>query len=290
MRQWLAQALVPILGALSVLLGVLALGRGTRAALHDRPEYTLSFSDIQCDPPHGMARGDFLREVRDCSPPFDPMHLLDEDLAARLARAFAAHPWVESVGKIEMQGSKAGVRVQLVYRQAVLAVALSGGKIPRDGSALVETWSAMGRNALVPARAVDRHGVLLPVSAAHSQLPVLTAEAAAPAGPPGSQWGDRSVAMAAATVGFLKADLDRLHLSDCDLEIVQGEVVFRKPGVRVMWGHAPGHEVAEEAPAPLKLRRLLDYQARHGGLDSLEHDVRLLAHQGHFPLSLNGQP
>ena len=53
-----------------------------------------------------------------------------------------------------------------------------------------------------------------------------------------------------------------------------------------MWGHAPGQEGPGKAPAKVKLQRLLDYQAGHG-LDSLEHDVRLFAYQGHFPLSFD---
>jgi hypothetical protein len=290
MRKWVVEALTPILGALAVLLGVIALGRGTRAALHERPQYSLSLSDIECEPPQGMSCADFLREVRTLSPQLDRLQRLDEELPARLARAFAAHPWVEAVERIESHGPNARVSVRLVYREAVLAVALSGGKIPRDGSVLVETWSGMGRNALVPARAVDRHGVLLPVSAVTSQLPVLTAEVAAPAGPPGQPWGDRSVTTAAATAAFLKPHLQRLRLNDCDMEIVQGGIVFRKPSLRVVWGHAPVREQAGEAPASVKLQRLLDYQSQHDGLESLEHDVRLLAHQGYFPLVVNGRP
>jgi hypothetical protein len=290
MRKWVVEALMPILCALFVLLGVTALGRATRAALHDRAAYTIAFHDIDCQPPQGMSRTDFLREVRNDSAQLGRLHLLDPELTPRLARKFALHPWVESVGRIDIRGPTAGVRVELVYREAVLAVALSGSKVPRDGSALVETWSGLARNALVPARAVDRHGVLLPVSALHSQMPVMTVDVAAPAGPPGTAWGDQGVAAAAATVALLKPHLDQLHLNDCDIEIVQGEIVFRKPGMHVVWGHAPSQEEADEAPAPMKLQRLLEYRARHGGLESLEHDVRLLAHQGHFPLSLNGLP
>jgi hypothetical protein len=69
------------------------------------------------------------------------------------------------------------------------------------------------------------------------------------------------------------------------MEVVEGEIVLRRPGVRILWGHAPGQEKVDEAPAMVKLLRLLDYQQKHGSLESLEHDVRLLAYQGHFPLS-----
>jgi hypothetical protein len=130
----------------------------------------------------------------------------------------------------------------------------------------------------------------LPVSVVHSRLPVLSGDVAPPAGSAGVRWGDRRVAAAAATAAFLKPHLKRLRLDDCDIEIVGGEVVFCKPGVRVVWGHAPGQESDGEAPADVKLRRLLEYQAGHEGLESLEHDVRLLAYQGHFPLTPDAQP
>lgn len=285
MRKWVEQTVLPILGGLAVLFGVLALGRGTRAALRDRDAYTVSWQAIDCAPPEGMARGDFLAEVRCLSQMPERLHLLDADLADRLARAFAADPWVESVRRIEVRPSPSPIHVELVHRKAVLAVGLSGGKIPADGSVLIETWLGMGRNALMPARAVDGNGVLLPIAAVTSQMPLLTAEVAAPVGPPGVRWGDRRVADAAATAGFLHPHLARLRLTDCNVEIVGEDIVFRKPGVRIVWGHAPGQEQAGEAPATVKLQRLLDYQTRHEGLEGLEHDVRLLTHQGHFPLS-----
>jgi hypothetical protein len=290
MRKWIVQTLTPILCALSILLGVIALGRATRAVLHNRDAYTMALSDIDCDPPEGMPRAEFLGEVRTLSKLPERFHLLDDNLSARLARAFAVHPWVESVKRVEVCGRGSKLHVELVNRQAVLAVCLPGDKVPRDGSTLIETWSGTSRNALVPARAVDCNGVLLPVSAVQSHLPVLTSEVAAPAGVAGVGWGDRRVAIAAATLAFLKPHLARLELTDCDIEIVHGQVIFRKQGVRVVWGHAPGQEGLGEAPAKVKLQRLLDYQAGHDGLDSLEHDVRLLAYQGHFPLSFDAKP
>ena len=289
MRKWIVQALMPVVCALSLLLGVIALGRGTRAALHNSAAYTVAFDGIECEPPKGMPRGDFLGEVRDLSGQPDRLHLLDEDLTNRLARAFGAHPWVESVRRVEVRNPKAKVRVELVYRQPILAVRLPVNSVPRDGSTLIETWSGKGPNAVMLCRAVDCNGVLLPVVAASSHLPVLTTVSDGPSGATGTYWGDRRVAAAAATVAYLKPHLARLGLNDCDVEIVDGEVIFRKPGVRVVWGRAPGREIPGEASAEVKLRRLLDYQKGHEGLDRLEHDVRLLAYQGHFPLFTDAQ-
>jgi hypothetical protein len=294
MRTWIVQGLTPILCGLALLLAAIALGRVARASLHDRAGYTIAFRDIECEPPQGMTRHEFLAEVRHLSCQPQALHLLDEELTARLGRVFAAHPWVEAVNRVQIRDPHAAIRkvrgtvhVELTYRQPVLAVCLPGDKRVASGE-----WRVVSESGFSPlqARAVDRHGILLPVSAVHSRLPVLSGDVAPPTGTTGAGWGDRRVAAAAATAAFLKPHLKRLGLDDCDIEVVGGEVVFCKPGVRVVWGHAPGQESPGEAPADVKLRRLLDYQAGHDGLERLEHDVRLLAYQGHFPLIPEAQP
>jgi hypothetical protein len=282
MRKWIVQGLTPILCGLALLLGVIGLGRAARAALHDRAAYSLAFADIECQLPEGMSREAFLSEVRAHTYQPPTLHLLDEDLMARLHRAFAIHPWVDfvrgvDIGKTHHSGRqpKTGVHLDLVYRQPVLAVPLSDVAI--RGKGLAENgW-----------RMVDRQGILLPIATVQPHLPVLTLPVATPSGPPGSRWGDARVAAAAKTTAFLKPHLAHLRLDDSNIDIVAGEIVFCRRGVRIVWGHAPGQEDEGEAPAKVKLQRLLDYQKEHDGLESLEHDVRLLAYQGHFPLSLD---
>lgn len=273
MRIWIVQGLTPILCGFALLLGVIGAGRAARVSLYDRATYRFDFTDIECQPPGEMSREVFLNEVRSLALQPAAFHLLDEDLTARLHRAFLAHPWVESVRRVAIapyqkpvaaaSGRCMTVHVEMEYRRAVLAVP------PTDGG-----W-----------RLVDGRGVLLPESAAQPHLPVLLTEVDTPTGPTGSHWGDARVAAAAKTAAFLQANLVRLHLEDSQMEVVEGEIVFRTPGVRVVWGHAPGQEKMDEASAKVKLQRLLDYQREHNGLESLEHDVRLLAYQGHFPLS-----
>lgn len=273
MRVWIVQALTPILCGFALLLGVIGAGRAARVSLYDRAAYRLAFADIDCQPPADVPRDVFLNEVRSLACQPAALHLLDEDLTARLHRVFLAHPWVESVRRVAVDPYQKpmgpasrrsmAVRVEMEYRRAVLAVP------PTDGG-----W-----------RLVDGHGILLPESAVQPHLPLLLTEVDTPIGPTGSHWGDARVAAAAKTAAFLQANLSRLHLEDSQMEVVEGEIIFRKPGVRIVWGHAPGQEKADEASAKVKLRRLLDYQREHDGLESLEHDVRLLAYQGHFPLS-----
>src|SRR5262245_5842498 len=124
MRMWVLQAGTPILCGLALLLGVIVLGRGARAALHDRAGYTVAFHDIDCEPPQGMSRGEFLGEVQQLSRQLETLHLLDENVTDRLAQVFAIHPWVESVRHVQIRrGDRrpAGLHVELTYRQPVLA-------------------------------------------------------------------------------------------------------------------------------------------------------------------------
>lgn len=261
MRKWIVQGVIPIVSGLALLLGVMAVGRAARVSLHEQLNYSLAFADIDCQPPEGMSRSAFLDEVHSLAVQPAALHLLDDELSARLHRAFLTHPWVESVRRVAI--GQASVQVEMEYRIAVLAVP------PAEGG-----W-----------RRVDRRGILLPESATQPHLPVLITNVATPVGPIGSRWGDARVAAAAKTAAFLQPQLARLQLEGSQIEINEGEIVFIKPGVRIVWGHAPGQEKEDEALAQEKLRRLLAYQKEHDGLDSLEHDVRLLAYQGHFPLT-----
>jgi hypothetical protein len=290
-RKWMVQVLTPILCAAFFLFGLVALGRAARAGLRDRSAYVLTFRDIDCQPPPGMERLDFLDDVRTMTRQPEVVHLLDEDAPARLRRAFAVHPWVESVRRIEVSRpsqSKSKIQVEMVYRKPVLAVPLSAEA--KSGKRMAE------RSRYTPCadgcgwRIVDAQAVLLPPSAPKAHLPIFIGDATPPAGPAGTHWGDARVAAAAKTVAFLKPHLKRLGLQDCEVETIEGELVLRQPGVRIVWGHAPGQEREGEAPAKVKLRRLLDYHNGHDGLESLEHDVRLLAYQGHFPLALETPP
>src|SRR5205823_9166394 len=101
-----------------------------------------------------------------------------DSLPNQLAAAFARHPWVETVDKVEIgPGRRIGVR--LTFRTPVLAV-VHGDRV---------------------VRAVDRGGILLPRGADTLLLPHLTTSTD-PAGP-GRSWGDAKVESAAAVAALL---------------------------------------------------------------------------------------
>ena len=64
-----------------------------------------------------------------------PLSLMDDDLADRIANAFARHPWVERVQQvIKKPGS---VKVDLVYRKPACMVEVPGGFQPVDAAGVL---------------------------------------------------------------------------------------------------------------------------------------------------------
>jgi hypothetical protein len=273
MRRRLLQALAPVLAGLLVLLGVVAAGRWARGRLQQQDDRTVLFAAIDCAPPEGLGREEFLGEVQFIADFPDGLPLLDPTLPTRLAGAFAAHPWVESVKQVQVLRGRE-VRAEMEYRQAVLAVCLPKDHPLVEGSALLAAWSGSGRNALVPCRAVDRQGVLLPVKAAHAGLPLLRGDVTPPAGAPGTPWGDARVRAAAAATAFLEPHRGPLGLADAEWQADGETLTLARPGLRIVWGRAPGREAAGEAPAAAKVQRLLDAWNRRKTLAGREHDLR----------------
>jgi hypothetical protein len=177
MRVWTLKT-VALLGAVGLFLaGLILLSQAARDRLREQGRYTLPFADISCTPPPGLSRADFLEEVRYYAAVPGRLHLLEPDLAERLAGAFARHPWVAEVERVEVV-LPAQVEVRLRYRRPALAVRVAGRL-----------------------RVVDDRGVLLPRGAAAGGLPVFQGQAAPPAGPVGTPWGDPAVEAAARAAG-----------------------------------------------------------------------------------------
>jgi hypothetical protein len=156
-----------LLGMAGLLVGLVVAGRWAREQNLQRDRYRVDFAAIACDAPPGATRGDFLTEVQYLGSLPDRLPLLDEGLPARLAEAFARHPWFEKVERVEVRPPRE-IQARLVFRKPVLVVA------PFN-------------------RAVDRHGVLLPATAPTEGLPVLTRPGAPPAGVAGTPWGDEEI-------------------------------------------------------------------------------------------------
>jgi hypothetical protein len=158
----------------ALLGGVIVAGRWGLEQLHDSPRYNIAVADLECQPPVGMTRQEFLDEVRYESRLPSRLNVLDEELPQNLRDAFTRHPWVEKVESVEIKPAKQ-VIVTLTFRKPVLAVKL--------GTEL---------------RVVDGDGVLLPRKTATAGLPIYDGIAKAPLrDQAGTRWGDPNVEAAA---------------------------------------------------------------------------------------------
>jgi len=261
---WIAETVLPLLAAALVLVGLAALGRLATAAVRQQDRYAARFGAVRCEAPPGMRRDEFLREVQYGADFPDRLDRFDRGLPARLRNAFAQHPWVEDVERIEVTPGQP-VCVRLRFRLPVLAVPL--GK---------------------QVRVVDRHGVLLPGAVETEGLPTLLGKVTRQSGPTGSAWEDPVVQAAARTAGFLHGQQQRLQLAE--VEYRRGEVIlWTAGGSRIFWGSPPGDEAAGEASAVLKRDRLLlnfDQRAEAGQAErAWEHDLRPAAGASARPLN-----
>jgi hypothetical protein len=242
-----------------LLLGaVLATGQYTRTHIRGWDRYQIRFADIDCVPPPGQSREEFLAEVQYAAGMPDRIAVLDDHVGPALAAAFTHHPWVEGVDEVSLLSPR-HIKVRLVYRTPVLTIPVVGKS---DG--LVSGWS------------LDSRGVRLPPSPGREGLPLLCSRPL-PAGPSGKPCGDAALEGAARTVAFLHPHQDRLRLKQIEVTAT-GLVLHTGNGSRILWGRPIGAEEAGEATAAVKVERLLYFCQCKGHLATpgavYEHDVR----------------
>lgn len=173
-RWWrAARPVIAVLLTLAVVAGVLVglrlLGDEALTGLGPRDRYRVPFADVVCDSPPGTDRVTFLAEVRYAANLPDNFNALDPADRDRLAAAFAAHPWVESVEGVTVERANV-VTVALRFRTPVLAV--------RTGDGL---------------RVLDGNGVVLPESAPVAAVALLVTRVKSPPPPSGQVWDDETV-------------------------------------------------------------------------------------------------
>jgi hypothetical protein len=244
--------LLGILVLIALFLGAIVLvGQYARQAIQKTDRYVIPFSEIECVPPPGQERSEFLAEVQYLSGSPEQIKLLDGDLAPQLMDAFAVHPWVRSVDDVIVAAPR-HVAVRLTYRLPVLIV----------------------KNDAASPWVLDGEGRILPATAKTDALPVLQTKLQ-PKEPVGTVWRDRAIEAAARTAAVLRPHQDVLRLQR--MQMANGVMdLLTAAGSRVRWSGL--EKVAEEVPDAQKLERLLQYCHEHGSLDQpdgpLEHDVR----------------
>ncbi len=185
----------------------------------------------------------------------DQLSLIDPAATARIASAFASHPWVSRVVAVrKLPGGKVDVHLQ--YREPVAMVFV------------------ISRHAEVPGLgffAVDQEGVLLPSTefSRKHQLRFLHIEIpdVYPTGGVGFSFGDPRVVGAAQLAAVLAPYREALNLRSIQLHdssrmspVPQYQLIPHS-GEPIFWGSVPGREGPGEPKAELKLRELLGKRA-----------------------------
>jgi hypothetical protein len=189
--------------------------------------------------------------------------LLEPDLVEKVASAFAMHPWVAKVVRVEKR-YPAQVHVALEYRRPVLAVKLDA---PGDEGLLF----------------LDEQAVLLPSadfepSQARNFLRIAAA-GETPNGVYGVPWNSERIAGAAALADCLETKWQPLGLYWITAtRIGSGALIYelrsQDDKLRLTWGHSPGHETPGEASPAQKLATLDKLKRDNTPAESKTIDLR----------------
>ena len=181
------------------------------------------------------------------------LSLLDPQASAKVAAAFATHPWVRRVVSVrKLPGG--GVDVHLDYRRPVAMVEV----------VIRSPHPDQGKPGFFQ---IDADGLLLPPSE-FSQADIdrylhIVVPGAYPTGGVGTPFGDLRVEAAARLAAVVASYRDQCQLVSIEVHgdprltpVPQFEITTRD-GSRLFWGSAPGQETQGESTAAMKLKLLL---------------------------------
>jgi hypothetical protein len=187
------------------------------------------------------------------------LDLRDPRLVGQVAQAFALHPWVAKVVRVEKRFPP-WVQVELEYRRPVLVI-----KLDSQGE----------KDLLV----VDEQSMLLPSgdfapTAARSYLRIMAA-GETPAGVYGTPWGSQRIAGAARLAAawgkrWQPPGLYWIVASRGRSGELAYELRTQDDKVRVIWGSLPGRETTDEPSAEQKIAALERYVHDKGALNKVE--------------------
>jgi len=253
-----------------------------RGEVFSHSDYQVELSEIEITPRPVWIRADIKAEaLRDGSLDL-PLSIVDEDLLEKIAKAFAFHPWVARVEQTRYgKQYPANIEIDLVYREPVAMIEVTGGLFPIDAQA-----------TLLPSADFS------PLEA--REYPRIVGIGSQPLGPVGTAWGDKAVrggaqiavscapvwkelqlqsirwvnagsaaipASPTATVPGALRPLVPLQPIAPSQSIAPYFELVTKSGTAIPWGAAPGDSAASEPDATKKIARLKKYIAEHGGLD-----------------------
>lgn len=186
----------------------------------------------------------------------DQISLIAPDATARIASAFASHPWVSKVVSVrKLPGGQVDVHLQ--YRSPVAMVYVISRHPASNGRP--SFFAVDGESVLLPTTALTREHTL---EFLHIEIPDVY-----PTGGVGSRFGDPRVAGAAKLAETLapyheqlKVRSIQLHESSRTTPVPQYQLLTQS-GASFLWGSAPGEELPGEQLAADKLAAWTDQPA-----------------------------
>lgn len=225
----------------------------------DRALYALSAERMDVTAQPDWIPGNVKNEVLG-SGALNDVSLLDRQATAAIARAFDSHPWVQKTVLVE-KSSGGHVRVCLTYRKPL---------------AMVFCQPTSETDPLEPLKskegfyAVDEEGTVLPsdgfVVKSEKDYFLLYAEGAKPPSIAGAAFGDPRITQALRLCKLLEPARQEWALRSIHVQAdttastqpwVLGIMTFSKH--QILWGHAPGLEVAGEPSVDKKLSKLKSF-------------------------------
>jgi hypothetical protein len=237
----------------SIAAAVFAWQRWGRAAL-PAAEYAVTAERIAVTPPPAWIHTDVKAEVLR-SAAIQRIDLRDRHLVSHLASAFALHPWVAKVARVEKR-YPSQVTVELEYRRPVAAVEVAD----RGEAGLVF---------------IDQDSVILPSAdfapgQGKDYLRIAAGEEKT-ASVYGTPWGSPRLAGAARLAALWGQRWQPLGLYRIDaVQTAAGELLYElktRRGVRVVWGTSPLGESSSGPSAEEKISALEHYVHDKGPLE-----------------------
>ena len=252
----------PLLFSLGVAFSVLAFGtfrvwQAVGKRVLESSQYRLDPKQIIFNaPPEWIAADDLRNEVVRNASLDRSLSIMDEQLTQRISLAFAAHPWVARVDRVE-KFHPARVEVQLVYRRPVASVAVEADLWPIDATGVLLPRENLSRAELV-------------------KLPQLSGIEARPAVRPGNLWQDMRVRGGARIAEALADSWQELGLAEIAPYNATGSqrqpASFRlvtRGGKHIEWGRQSLDDDPSEPTPAEKVKRLKSWVQQHGSLDGV---------------------
>jgi hypothetical protein len=206
----------------------------------------------------------------------DRINILDPSSNADIASAFETHPWVKSATRVRKYGGGGMVTVDLIYRRPLAMI-----QVP-----YLDPESSRWKDGFYP---LDAFGVVLPVNDFTQQqiFEYLRIEIEKiDRTPEGMGYADARVHQALKLTSFLESSGLRKELGlewlrvrrDDDVSTgKQWTLQLSTDDHRlIVWGHAPGEEVAGEESADKKLSRISNWLKSERQLASQGGELNLL--------------